>query len=389
MASSRAATRSVVVAHDYLTQFGGAERVALELAVQLRAERIITATYRPEQTFRAFQSRNVETVHSHIVDALSSDPRKALPFLAHAWSAAEPVDADVAICSSSGWSHALPVTADTRKIVYCHNPARWLYQREDYVRGHSTAVRAALAVLSPGLKRWDSRAAHSADAYIANSSIVAERIRRTYGIRAEVVNPPVSVDIDGARQAVDGLDAGFFLTVARPRGYKGTRVMIDAFARMPERQLVIVGSGSSAELPPNVVSLGEVKEEELRWLYANAQALTSVSHEDFGLTPVEANAFGTPALVLRAGGFLDSTDEGISGSFIEGEESEDVIRAVTNFSAHWSRSAIVAHAALFSAAAFGAHMSDAVDAVLATTSHPAREAVVRSFPRAEPARSSV
>lgn len=351
---------NVVVAHDYLTQRGGAERVALELAAQLHARSIVTGMYRPDQTFGRAHEFDIRPIDSRLLRRLAHDPRRALPFLAHAWSSAPTVDADVIVCSSSGWAHGLRAADGQRKVVYCHNPARWLYQPDDYSRGMSAPLRLALGALSPGLRRWDRRAAHSADTYIANSTIVASRIARTYGIEAAVVHPPVSIDASGTSEAVPGLEAGFFLTVARPRGYKGTEVLRDAFARLRGEQLVIVGAALAGEQPPNVTSLGEVSESHLRWLYRNARALISVSHEDFGLTPIEANAFGTPALVLRAGGFLDSVQEGVSGMFIEADTEDAVVDAVRDFSDAWNRERITAHAGTFSPEAFGAKIRDVV-----------------------------
>jgi glycosyltransferase involved in cell wall biosynthesis len=349
-------TPRIIVAHDYFTQRGGAERVALELADQLHAERILTAVYRPELTFDRAREFDVRELQSRLLKPFGSDPRRALPVLAGVWSSQEPIEADAVVCSSSGWAHGLPVAAGTRKIVYCHNPARWLYQSDDYTGSTGFAARAAIAVFGPRLRRWDAAAAHSADTYVANSTSVAARIREVYGIDAEVVHPPVSVDIDGPQEPVPGVAPGFFLTVARPRGYKGTEVLRDAFARMPRERLVVAGAEVPAPVPGNVSALGFVPEAQLRWLYANARALVSVSHEDFGLTPVEANAFGTPALVLRAGGFLDSTAEGVSGSFIEHDTPGSVIEAVTDFEDDFDRAAIRTHAAGFSPAVFGARM---------------------------------
>ncbi|WP_344737393.1 glycosyltransferase [Microbacterium awajiense] len=358
--SAHTAFDGIVVAHDYLTQHGGAERVALQLAGQLDATTILTSVFRPDQTFTQAADFDVREIESALLRPFASDPRKALPFLAHAWSHVPPVEADAVVCSSSGWAHGLPVAEGTFKVVYCHNPARWLYQREDYTRGASLAVRTALAALSPSLRRWDATAALSADAYLANSSVVADRIRRVYGIEAQVVHPPVSIDADGPQEAVDGLDDGFFLTVARPRGYKGTEVLREAFRRMPDEQLVVVGA-ADRDGPPNVRGLGEVSESQLRWLYAHARALTSVSHEDFGLTPLEANAFGTPSLVLRAGGFLDSTDEGVSGSFIAADTVTAVVDAVRAFPVSWNRDTVKRHAGRFSADAFGRRMREVID----------------------------
>jgi glycosyltransferase involved in cell wall biosynthesis len=363
---------SVVVAHDYLTQRGGAERVALELASRLDAARVVTSVYRGSRTFAGFADFEVVESPSRLVRALGEDPRRALPFLAPAWSEMAPIEADVVVCSSSGWAHGAPVASGTRKIVYCHNPARWLYQADDYLQGRGPASRAAIRVLGPRLRRWDQRAAASADVYVANSTSVARRIREVYGREAEVVHPPVSLDVEAPQRAVDGLDPGFFLTIARTRGYKGTKVLCDAFARLPEERLVIVGMPADAALPPNVRALGVVDDEVIRWLYANARALVSVSREDFGLTPIEANAFGTPSLVLRAGGFLDTTLAGQSGEFIDDGSVDSVLGAVRRFPHDWDRAAVAATAERFSAKSFGDRMRE----IVASTSTRSRAQAV-------------
>lgn len=350
----------LVVAHDYLTQSGGAERVALELARRLGARELITSVYAPELTFGGFDGFPIRQSASRLLQAQRADIRRALPLLAPAWSQMPQVDADVLVCSSSGWSHGLRATDSTFKVVYCHNPARWLYQRADYATGASAAARTALTVLAPALRRWDQRAARSADLYLANSTWVAARVLRVYGLTARVVHPPMSLDATGPQTAVDGIDPGYFLTVSRARGYKGTSRLIEAFARMPEQRLVVVGWDLPEDLTPNVTALSAVSEEQLRWLYAHARALMSVSHEDFGLTPVEAGAFGTPSLLLRAGGFTDSTEEDVSGSFVESDSVDAVMDAVRGYRTDWDADLVRANAARFSPEAFERHLRRAI-----------------------------
>lgn len=343
----------IVLAHDYLTQRGGAERVALELTNTLDVDYLVTSLYSPDQTFPEFRNIDVRVSFLDRIGAFRRDPRLALPLLAAAWSTRRPIDAEVVVCSSSGWAHGVPVTPGTRKIVYCHNPARWLYQPEDYLVGQPESVRMVAKLLRPMLLNWDQRAAASTDVYIANSTSVAERIRRFYGRNPEVLFPPVSVDILGQSEPVPGVEVPFFLTVGRARGYKGTQILAEAFRRLPEHRLLVVGTSTLVDRPANVRTLGFVSDAQLRWLYANARALISVSREDFGLTPIEANAFGTPVLLLRAGGFLDSTDEGVSGLFIDESSIESVVAAVSTFPKLWDRNAIRRHATRFSPENFG------------------------------------
>lgn len=352
----------IVVAHDYLTQRGGAERVTLEIVRALSPKYLVTAIFSADATFPAFKSMEVRSTVLSRSPRLRKDARLALPFLATAWSMLKPITADVVVCSSSGWAHGVPTGKTTRKIVYCHNPARWLYQTEDYLLDRPWYIGMALRAIRPFLVRWDRRAAKSAHIYIANSTSVAQRIHEVYGRAAQVLFPPVSIDARAPVEPVPGLDKPFFLMVGRSRGYKGAQPLIEAFRKTPDHTLVVAGGSVIDDAPPNVICTGFVSEPQLRWLYSQARALISVSHEDFGLTPIEANAFGTPVLLLRAGGFIDSTDEGVSGLFIEDETPDAIREAVCSFPHEWDRTAILEHAGKFSASMFHQKMQEIVRA---------------------------
>ncbi len=305
----------VTVAHDYLTQRGGAERVALALLDAFPEAPLVTSVHNPGATFPGFADADVRTGPLQRWHLVRRDPRVGLALLPRAWDRTEVPDSDAVVASTSGFAHGVRLPEHTALVAYCHNPPRWLYQTEDYLPRRRE--RAALAPLRGRLEAWDRRAAARVDTYLANSTSVAARIERVYGIQAEVVHPPVYIDVDAERTPVAGLEPGFWLTVARGRGYKNTRAVLDGVG-LAGGQVAVVGQKPDSEPDdPHVRWLGVVSDAELRWLYANARALVSVSREDFGLTPVEANAFGTPVAVLRAGGFLDSTAEGVSGVFVE------------------------------------------------------------------------
>lgn len=344
---------SITVAHDYFTQRGGAERVAAALVQIFTPERVVTAVYSPSTTFPLQVKTRVETSFLQNISYLRKDPRRALVLLPLAWQFMKPVDTRVLICSTSGWSHALKARSGTTKIVYCHNPARWLYQPDDYSQGHNVATRLLLKCLRPALKVWDRRAARTANLYIANSTSVAERIKRAYDLDAEILHPPVTINPDAPKKAIHKAPESFFLAVGRGRGYKNIEVLVEAFRALPHEHLLVVGEVTAGiDLPPNVSFYSNLTDEELRWAYDNAVALISVALEDFGLTPIEANAFGTPALVLRAGGFLDTLREGLSGQFISEATPESVEKAVRTFPRSWDKEQVRAHAASFSSDSF-------------------------------------
>lgn len=354
----------VAVVHDYLSQRGGAERVALALWRAFPGARMLTSVYESGATFPGFVDAEVETSWLQRVPALRRDPRRALALLPGAFDRMALYDVDVVVASSSGFAHGIATSVP--KVVYCHNPARWLYQPQDYLHRQGVVARTGLAALRPRLTAWDQRAARSADRYLANSSVVRDRVRATYGLAASVLAPPVAIDVDGPQVASPGVEPGYFLAVGRARGYKNVEAVCRAFATMPDQRLVVVGGLPSGVWPRNLRGVSGIGDEEMRWLYANCHALVSVAHEDFGLTPVEANAFGRPALVLRAGGFLDTLVEGETGWFVEGVEPDDVIRAVRRLLAEpLDPAAVRAHAARYAPDAFAAAVRREVDEVLA------------------------
>ncbi len=357
----------VTVAHDYFTQRGGAERVAVALIDAMRPTRVVTALHEPAKTFPIPSREPVETTFLQWVSAFRRDPRRALLVLPAAWRSISPIREGVVICSSSGWSHLIRVKGVAVKIVYCHNPPRWLYQPDDYFMGQRKLVKLLARTLSPMLRRLDKSAAGTANLYIANSSAVANRVRSIYGREAIVLHPPISLDPMGPQVPFEGVPPGYFITVGRGRGYKNVDLLVRAFRLLPSERLVVVGGmPSRSSVPFNVTFTSDVTDAQLRWLYANARALMSVSHEDFGLTPLEANALGTPALVLQAGGFLDSLNEGVSGVFIADAEPETIARAVDDFPDEWDRSAIRHHADSFSIESFTLRLKMLVASTLAS-----------------------
>src|SRR5919204_3142757 len=174
----------IALAHDYLTQRGGAERVVLSLVRAFPHAPLYTSLYDPLGTFPEFARVDVRTSPLNVLAPLRQRHRLALPLLAPAFSRLR-IAAEVAICSSSGWAHGARV--DGRKVVYCHAPARWLYQTGRYLGDAGLLPRAAIAALRVPLERWDRKAAAATSRYLTNSTWIAYEIRRIYGIEAEVL----------------------------------------------------------------------------------------------------------------------------------------------------------------------------------------------------------
>ncbi len=346
----------VAIVHDYLTQRGGAERVVLSMAKAFPGAPIHTTLYAPEQTYPEFADLDVRVSPLNRVGSFRRHHRLALPFLVPATEAMR-VEADVVLCSSSGWAHG--VRTHGAKVVYCHTPARWLYLTDEYLGSALWRSPRGLvsAPLFGALRWWDRRKAFEAHTYLANSTLIRDRIHRVYGIDAEVVHPPAGLHAEhdhDMRPPISGWEPGSFdLCVSRLLPYKNVEAVVETYRGRTDR-LVLVGGGPLLErllasLPPNVRLLHGIADAELSWLYASCRALVAASFEDFGLTPVEAMSFGRPVVALRAGGYLDSVVEPEVGVFFDEPTPAAIGAALDRLACTaFSASTITAHAERFS-----------------------------------------
>lgn len=351
----------IAIAHDYLTQRGGAEKVVLALAKAYPDAPIYTTLYDPEGTYPEFRALDVRPSWLNHVSVLRRNHRAALPLLPLVSSSIH-IDADVVIGSSSGWAHGFRTRG--RKLVYCYSPARWVYEPDRYLGSDASPMLSlGLKVLSPALRRWDRRAAKSVDMYLAISTVTAARIWRAYEIEAPIVAAPHSMAIAPPSEIVDrapiGLPSGrYFLLVSRLLPYKNVREVVHAMAIRPSYQLVIIGTGPQKlelqqEATENVVFLEGLTDLHMRAAYAHADALVAASHEDFGLTPLEAAAHGKPSVVLRWGGFLDTVIEHETGVFFDQPTPSAIAEALDAvIDQPWNVETLHARAQQFSECAF-------------------------------------
>ena len=366
----------VAIAHDYLTQRGGAERVVLAMARAFPDAPIYTTLYNPQETFPEFADLDVRTSRLNKIRYLRHHHRAALPFLPSAVSSMT-IDADVVLASSSGWAHGVMSTGE--KLVYCYTPARWLHQQRRYLGDHpSRGTALALRMLSPWLRRWDFRAALTASDYVTVSSVVQDRVHSVYGLPSVVVPAPrpntescPSEPMAAVEHWLGGV--GYELVVSRLLPYKNVDQIVAAYASEPRRRLIVVGSGPEkkalrASAGDNVLFLEGITDGELAWLYRRTRGLIAISYEDFGLTPLEAASFGKPCIVLRWGGFVETMVENLTAVFVEVPEAEHVRRALEQLDAReWETDRIVEHAARFHEDVFVESIRELVKAQLEKT----------------------
>ncbi len=356
MTASLAAPR-VALVHDYLNQYGGAERVLEELHALWPQAPIFTSIYDRERMPAAYRDWPIRTTFMRRLPGILRHHQPYLPVYPLAFSRLDLRGYDLVVSSSSAFAKNVHPAPGALHVCYCHSPMRFAWNYDDYARRErlGAVAGAALRPILRAVRLWDTRGTGRVDHLVANSRVVAARIRRFYGREATVIHPPVRTDIAPAAGAPDD----FYLVLTRLVPYKRLDVVVEAFNRLG-RPLRIAGAGRDrAALErlagPNVTFLGAVSDAEKARLYARCRATIFPAEDDFGIAQVEAQAAGRPVLAYRAGGALETVVEGVTGLFFEEQTPAAVAAAVERLEAGYATfdpATIVAHARSFDAAVF-------------------------------------
>ncbi len=317
------------VAHDFAFDLGGAERVSATIAQDVLGGAPVVSLGGEARIFHELGVGDVTIRYPHLFRKRTyRQVSLLLPLLLRT---AAPVEGNL-LASSYAFSHH--VRASGRKVVYCHSPLRQAWSGESMYLSRLPKVLHPSARLSlKALRGSDMRAAESATDYIANSRVVAERLKRFYGLKAvAVAYPPPDV----AFRPLPGERGDHYLWAGRiVEPYKKLTPVIEAFRGL-DRRLVVVGDGRDAErlratAPANVSFVGAVDTQELAGHYRSARALIFPSEDDFGLVPVEAMACGTPVLALNRGGATETVADGLSGVLFDEADAPSVRAAIERF----------------------------------------------------------
>jgi glycosyltransferase involved in cell wall biosynthesis len=350
-ASDPLAGARVVIAHDNLRWYGGAERIAAIIAEAF-----------PDADFWTVFGGSEAAERMGVADRLRTllptnrAMIRAYRVLAPAYPAvirSRPLpDADLLLTSSFAFAHHFRTRNRAPQLCYCYSPLRAAWtMTEDYAAelGRGRAGAALARVTARGLRRIDWRAAQRVSRYVAESRYVGRQIEEFYERPAEVIYPPVDCDL--FRPSGQPGHDGYFLFCGRlVEAYKRPSLVVRAFRDLPQHRLVVAGDGPAlsrlqAEATANVTFLGQVGDADLVPLMQRCAAVVFPSRDDFGLIPVEAMACGRPALAYAAGGALETVVAGRTGEFFD-EQSPGAIRdAVERFEPDsYDSDAIRAHA---------------------------------------------
>ena len=320
----------VALVHDWLNQYGGAERVLEVLHDLFPDAPIYTSFYAPETLPDFYRSWDIRTSFLQRVPLARRRHQPFLPFYPFAFQSFDLSSYDLVISNSSGFCHGVPTKPQTCNINYCLTPPRFLWDLDSYLAREEMNPLAQLlasAVVRP-LRWWDQRSVRQVDHFVAISQAVRERIARHYGREAAVIYPPVHTsDFQPAANIGD-----FYLVASRLIPYKRIDLAVRAFTQLG-LPLLVVGEGRDraalqAQAGPTVQFEGWVSQERLRELMATCKAFIFPGAEDFGIAPMEAQASGRPVIAYAAGGALDTVEEGVTGVFFHEATPASLAEAV-------------------------------------------------------------
>ncbi len=329
--------RRIAIIHDWLPEVGGAEKVLGEiLEVLPDAEVFSLLDFIPEEERGFLRGKKIRTSFLQHIPGARHLYRGFLPLMPLAIEHFDLSEFDLIVSSSYAVAKGVITGPDQLHLCYCHSPVRYAWDlQEQYLKQtrRNKGVRGFLArALLHYIRLWDCRTPNGVDSFAANSRFIARRIWKVYRRRAVVIYPPVAGFAE-SEETEPPKPRTYYLSLGRLVPYKRVDILIEAFRKMPERALLIIGDGPeranlSKGLPKNVRLLGRLPQQEVASALGAAKALLFAAEEDFGLVPVEAQAAGTPVIAYGKGGACESVIPGITGVLFYEQTAEAVVIAV-------------------------------------------------------------
>jgi len=326
----------IALVHDYLVQYGGAERVLEAFSEIWPQAPIYTLIHDSKEVHHRFDKRVVRTSFLQKIPFAKKHHRIFPPLMMLAVEQFNLDYYDVVLSDSSSFAKNIITRPDTLHISYCHTPMRYgwddcQYYTQEY--NFPSVVKMVSPLLMNYIRMWDWQATNGVDKFIANSKFVQGRIKKYYNRNSVVINPPVDIDrfyISPAEKVKD-----YFLLVGRMMKYKKMDLVIEAFNEL-KLPLKVVGRGVEFKNLQKIAGstiefMGRVSDQEIKKIYSEAQAFIFPQEEDFGIVAIEALASGRPVIAYRAGDVEENIENGKSGIFFEKQTKSDIIKAVKKF----------------------------------------------------------
>ncbi|MDQ7799450.1 MAG: glycosyltransferase [Candidatus Edwardsbacteria bacterium] len=340
----------VAIVHDYLNQYGGAERV-LELLHQIYpVAPVYTIVHDPSKVPAAYRGWEIRSSFINRLPGVRDHYEKYFFLYPRAVESFDLSRFDLVISSSSAWAKGAVTSKDAFHVCYLYSAMRFVWDwRENVLREHGPLIRPVLNRILEAVKKWDIRTARNPDLIIVDSQEVQGRVKRYYGRETLVLNP--AVDTEYFRPGGNG-PGDYYLVVARLKPYKRVDIAVEAFNKTG-RQLIIAGDGPEYKAllkaaNDNITFAGKVSDSLLLELYQNCRALVFTPLEDFGIVPLEAQACGRPVIAFGKGGARETVIDRRTGLFFHRQDPESLLEAVEEFEgSEFSSAAIREHAVRF------------------------------------------
>jgi glycosyltransferase involved in cell wall biosynthesis len=354
----------VAIVHDYLNQMGGAERVVESFHRLWPAAPIFTTIADRDAIPASLRDADIRVSWMQRLPGWRRHFRAFLPLYPFAIESFDLRGYDVVISSSSAWAKAAPAPRGAGHVCYCHTPMRWVWDYDRYVarEGFGAVTRFALPPLIAALRAWDVRTSKRPTHLVVNSRVVQERVQRCWGRTSELLHPPVET----GRFSVGEGAGRVHLVVARLAHYKRIDLAVAAFNQLG-LPLEIIGDGPAraaleAMAGPTITFRGRVDDAGVARAMRECRGLIFPGEEDFGITPLEANASGRPVIAYRAGGATETVRDGITGVLFAAQTVDSLARAVQRAeSIAWDSAVIRRHAEGYSVAEFETRFREIVE----------------------------
>jgi glycosyltransferase involved in cell wall biosynthesis len=348
----------VALVHDFLNQHGGAENVVAIFAEMFPGAPLYTSVFDAERMNPSWRELDVRTSFMQRISPRLRVAKALLPLYPTAFESFDLREYDLVLSSTTAFAKGVLTRPHTCHVCYCNNPSRFLWMYPEYVAYERLpwGARAVLPWLTTPLRVWDYAAAQRVDYFIAGSHNAARRIAKYYRRESDVLQPPV----DTARFHPSAVIGDFFLVASRLQPYKRIDLAVEACNRL-RLSLHVVGDGPDRSrlerlAGPTVRFLGRVPDDTLRDQMATCRALIFPGEEDFGLTPVEAQAAGRPVIAYGAGGALETVRDRETGVFFRPQSVDALADVLARFDDRFSPETLQAHARSFDKTSFMARL---------------------------------
>lgn len=346
----------LALVHDWLNQIGGAEDVLEHLVEFYPGAPVYTSMYAPDLMPDNYRTWDIRPTWMDRLPGIHDHHQRFLPLYPLAWQGRKLSGYDVVLSNKSGFCHGVRTGRETLHLCYCLAPTRYIWDLENYLAREQfgSSTRLAARIVARLYRRWDYAAAQRVHQFVAISTEIRERIRRYYHRESTIIYPPAEV---AERFMPSPVVDDYFLIVSRLIPYKRIDLAVQACTRLG-LPLLIGGKGRDRErleamAGPTVKFLGYVPDADLPDLFARCRAFIFPGLEDFGITPVQAQAAGRPVIAFKGGGALDTVIPGKTGAFFDELSVESLIRALQDFDASaYDPAAIRQHAMRFDSAVF-------------------------------------